>query len=264
MAAIRCWIDSDPENNSRKAGRKPGLFALEYLRIEDWLETMSHLRLNDCVKRSLSTLTPEKLPSIDGLRRLTKSIAMLDAIICPEWEYRYYSFNSKWGENKEMASMRNGSGDDWFILFERYGAAMKGFAHEFPVAKDSLFAARIQKVVPPIFRSFLQEPAFKMGEVTFCLWRENNDSVWHVVTSEIGGVSPENDGSAELLGIFDGVPTTYHSWAEDYYERPIPLSAVEAVYKHERLSEATIALLNPEISLSEIIPDTLEIGYPTE
>src|SRR5689334_23119829 len=131
---------------------------------------MFDLRFNDCVKISLSTITPEKLPSIVGLRRLTKSIAMLDAIICPEWEYRYYSFNSKWGENEEMASMRNGSGDYWFILFDRFGSAMKGFAHEFPLAKDSLFAARIQKIVPPVFKSFLQEPAFKMEEATFCLW----------------------------------------------------------------------------------------------
>ena len=37
----------------------------------------------------LSTATPERLPDIETLRRLTKSIAMLEAIICPEWEYRY-------------------------------------------------------------------------------------------------------------------------------------------------------------------------------
>jgi hypothetical protein len=59
---------------------------------------------------SLSTATPESLPQIETLRRLTKSIAMLDAIICPEWEYRYYSYNSQWGDGEEMASTRNGCG----------------------------------------------------------------------------------------------------------------------------------------------------------
>jgi len=36
------------------------------------------------VAMSLSTATPERLPDIETLRRLTKSIAMLDAIIFPE------------------------------------------------------------------------------------------------------------------------------------------------------------------------------------
>jgi len=38
---------------------------------------------------SLSTATLEKLPDIETLRSLTKSIAMLDAIICREWDSRY-------------------------------------------------------------------------------------------------------------------------------------------------------------------------------
>ncbi len=44
---------------------------------------------------SLSTTIAERLPAIKDLRCLCKSLAMLDAIICAEWEYRYYSFNSK-------------------------------------------------------------------------------------------------------------------------------------------------------------------------
>ena len=54
------------------------------------------------------------LPDIEALRKLTQSLAMLDAIMSPEWEYRYYSFNSKWYESEMMASMRNGSGDEYF------------------------------------------------------------------------------------------------------------------------------------------------------
>ena len=43
----------------------------------------------------MSTATPEKLPGIEDLRRLTKSLAMLDAILSPDWEYRSYSYNAK-------------------------------------------------------------------------------------------------------------------------------------------------------------------------
>ena len=52
------------------------------------------------------------LPEIDSLKRLSQSLAMLDAILEPDWELRYYSFNSHWGEGEMMASMRDGSGDE--------------------------------------------------------------------------------------------------------------------------------------------------------
>jgi hypothetical protein len=58
---------------------------------------------------------------------LSKALAMLDAILSPEWEYRYYSCNGKWAPGETMASMRNGSGDGYFILFNGHGAAIKGF-----------------------------------------------------------------------------------------------------------------------------------------
>ncbi|MFY9476433.1 MAG: hypothetical protein ACOZE7_02720 [Pseudomonadota bacterium] len=33
-------------------------------------------------------MSPDLLPPIASLRRITQSLAMLDAILCPEWEYR--------------------------------------------------------------------------------------------------------------------------------------------------------------------------------
>lgn len=57
-------------------------------------------------------LDPDDLPDIANLKRRTKALAMLEAIVCPEWEYRYYSYNSRWSSGEEMASMRNGQGDE--------------------------------------------------------------------------------------------------------------------------------------------------------
>ncbi len=59
----------------------------------------------------------------------------------PEWEYRYYSINSKWDEGEMMASMRNGSGDEYFILFDSHGAIMKGFDHD--IAAHSRVASAV-------------------------------------------------------------------------------------------------------------------------
>jgi hypothetical protein len=90
---------------------------------------------------------------------------MLDAILSPEWEYRYYSFDAHWGPGEEMASMRNGEGDDWFLLLDSAGAALKGYAHE--SADDGGLAARIQQQVPAAFSAFLREPAFSMEAASF-------------------------------------------------------------------------------------------------
>jgi hypothetical protein len=93
--------------------------------------------------------------------------------LCPEWEYRYYSFDRHWGQGEEMASMRNGCGDDWFLLLDAAGAALKGYAHE--LADDAELPHNIQAQVPANFASFLQEPAFSMECATFCYWRQTGD-----------------------------------------------------------------------------------------
>ena len=82
------------------------------------------------MSRLISTRNLAELPDIPTLRRLLQALATLDAILSPEWEHRYYSFNSKWAEGRQMGSMRNGSGDDWFALFMPQGAGIIGLAHE--------------------------------------------------------------------------------------------------------------------------------------
>src|SRR6202035_3695076 len=72
-------------------------------------------------------MTPD-LPDVQNLLRISKAIAVLDAILSPDWQYRYYSFNSRWAAGKQMASMRNGEGDHYFILFSQHGAILKGYA----------------------------------------------------------------------------------------------------------------------------------------
>lgn len=73
-----------------------------------------------------------QLPSPDELERICKGLATLDAIVCADWESRYYSFDAAWSANERMASMRNGSGDDWNLVFETSGVFMKAFWHEYP------------------------------------------------------------------------------------------------------------------------------------
>ena len=132
----------------------------------------------------ISTRDLSQLPSIDRLEKLAQSIAMLDAIVSPDWEYRYFSFNAAWDTSlkERMASMRNGSGNEYFLIFSPHGAILKGFDHEAPMSpwKREPVAVwpGVLDSVPDAFASFLAEPAFSMGDCTFCIWREPSDEHW--------------------------------------------------------------------------------------
>ena len=203
-------------------------------------------------------------PDIDRLKALCQSLAMLDAIMSPDWEYRYYSFDSKWGLNEMMASMRNGQGDDFFILFNNNGAIIKGFDHEAPMTP---YAHKPKRVwpgvlddVPDVFRDFLDEPAFTIEDTTFCFWRRMEDPCW-----SIGNIAypkgSDPDGSDQLLVMLDGKPETYREFAEEYYERDIPLFAIENIYMHQPLTDEIIASLNPDVSFADLKADIENIGY---
>jgi hypothetical protein len=205
------------------------------------------------------------LPDIESLRRLSQSLAMLDAIMSPDWESRYYSFNSKWGEGEVMASMRDGSGDEYFILFNPHGVIVKGFAHESPMSPYATESGKpwagVLDDAPDEFKNFLSEPAFSIGDTTFCIWRRYTDSSWQVGSIDYpeGG---DPDGSEDLLSILDGQPSAYKEFAEYYYEKEIDLSAVEHIYQHRALTPEIVAALNADVSLGGLKSDVKEIGYP--
>jgi len=213
----------------------------------------------------ISTRDLSLVPPIDKLRYLTQSLAMLDAIIQRDWRGRYYSFNSKWDAQEQMASMRNGEGDSWFLIFSQVGAFLKGFDHESGMSPAKNRMGRVWpgvlSDVPAQFGSFLNEPAFSMNDTTFCIWRANHDNQWNVGSIEYpDGEDP--DGSAKLLSILDGEPATYMRWAQEYYRRPLSLRLVEQIYAHKPLTNEVVQGLNPNVNLAHLSEDLSETGYP--
>lgn len=151
---------------------------------------------------SISTRKLGGLPNIEGFRRLTQALAMLDAIISPEWEYRYYSFNSHWAEGGMIASMRNGSGDYWFALLSSDGIALHGFSHEATMFRPGKPWPGVFEELPEEFRhNFLREPAFMTEDSTFCIWRRSIDDRWSCGSIEFPQTT-DPDGSESLLSIF--------------------------------------------------------------
>lgn len=213
----------------------------------------------------ISTRDLSRLPDIDTLKRRWQSLAMMDAILSPEWESRYYSFNAHWHPGEEMGSMRDGSGDDLFALFNRSGCFLKGFAHEAVMSPYGLEPTRVWPgvldAVPVEFAACLVEPAFAMQHTTFCIWRRYGDENWQRGQIEF----PENndaDGSADLLSALDGLPETYQEWAEYHYGHAINLNGIRHIYGQRPLTPDLIAALNPALTIDDLLDDIREIGYP--
>ena len=186
---------------------------------------------------------------------------MLDAIVCPDWEFRYYSYNSRWAPGEEMASMRNGSGDDWFLLFGPFGAGLKGLAHEYEQAGDADLLNQARSSLPAEFKTFLDEPAFGWEWMSFCYWRRPSDSAWERVIHPEAMKATRADGSSELLLLLYADAQAYVAFAEDYYEVALPKDAVEAVFRLDPLTDALVRSINPELTLAQVVEDAHEIGY---
>jgi hypothetical protein len=210
---------------------------------------------------TISTRDLGGMPDIRAFRRLTRSLAMLDAILSPEWEDRYYSFDSHWGPGELMASMRNGQGDHWFALMTDHGVVMHGLHHESPMYRPGDPWPGLFEGLPSEFSQSRDEPAFDARNSTFCVWRRTNAPAW-----ERGPVQfppgDDPDGSAELLRHLDGRPETYVSFAAEYYGVEIPLDVVADVYRQMPLTTELVARLNPAVVLTDLTSDLAEIGYP--
>ncbi len=209
------------------------------------------------------------LPTIDDLRDLCRSLAMLDAILSPDREGRYYCFNDDWADGQAMASMRNGSGDEYSIVFSAAGALVRAFNHESPMSpygNDGEPWPGVVDEVPEPFKPFVEEPAFTDDDgvpvATACLWRGTADGRWHHGTVDYPEGHADPDGTTTLFELLvDRSPEAFQRFAEDYYEVSVDLAAVRRVYALRPLSQELVSALNPEAGLAGLAQDISEIGY---
>ncbi|GII32435.1 hypothetical protein [Planotetraspora mira] len=209
------------------------------------------------------------LPAIPVLRDLCRSMAVLEAVLSPEWESRYHSFDAGWGPGEEMASMRNGSGDEYSIVFLAEGAYIRGFDHEAvmsPYGNDGPWPGVLDSV-PDVFRPCVEEPAFcdeGMPVVTACLWREAGEGRWRVGEIEYPDGESDPDGSTHLFALLvDPSPEAFQRFAEDYYEVPVSLDAVRHVYALRPLTQEVVTALNADLKLEDLAEDLVASRYPS-
>ncbi len=192
-----------------------------------------------------------KLPSISEVKRVSQSLALLDAIIMPEWELRYFSFDCHWDGEEMMASMKNGSGNEYFLLFNKHGIIGKVFVKNIQLSeyeKNELFTK-----IPSLYESFKQEEAFSLDNISFCFWRSNSENSW---------VSEPMTENLFYLNFLTDDPNIYKEWSEEYYEKEFNISVIQDIFLHKPLTNEMIVKLNAEIKIEDLSEDLEEIGYP--
>jgi len=206
-----------------------------------------------------------QLPHPLELKKRCQSLALLDAILSPEWEYRYYSYNKQWSEEEEFFQMRDGQGDEMLVLFTAKGTVINGFAHELYDYEEQLPKKEdLTANLPQWYAEFIfGEPVASIG-TTYCIWTDDQQ------TWTIGKVQTTQDGSEDQLYIFDGQPKTYIDWAMNYYFdeeeealSPEMIKIIEAIYNHIPLTKEMVLCLNTELEDWEQLKEDLEaIAYP--
>jgi hypothetical protein len=230
--------------------------------------------------QKISTKNLINLPDINTLKQLCKSLAILDAIICREWQYRYYSYNKDWDKANaaEWFGMRDGSGDEFMIYFSPAGAVIYGLAHESEMSSwfqpNKAVIPEILANLPNIFHSFVYDEPCKSNGASFCIWREYSDVGWQIGQNIPFCDTQYGDGSQDMLYILDNNPQTYRDWAVVYYEEDeefdfepdnFTISLVEYIYQQRILSKDVVLALNPMFTdWDDLKKDLDEIGYRYE
>lgn len=189
-----------------------------------------------------------ELPSIDEVKKILQGLALVDAILMPEWEDRFFSYNCNWDSKgtETMASMRDGEGNEYFLSFSYLGIAGKVFCKN--NIQNSLFNL---ENMPNSFENFKNEASFNIKYSSFFFWKTYEDNKWFA--------SPNNLEFYPLLGFIKNNYDGYQSWAETYYEREIDKKTLEEVFTLLKINSKQLAILNTEITLEELEEDIKEI-----
>ncbi|MFN8825417.1 MAG: hypothetical protein ACK501_10645 [Planctomycetota bacterium] len=203
----------------------------------------------------------ERLPDIEGFRRAAQSLAALDALLTADWQHRFYSFDASWSGEHQLASMRNGCGDQWFARIGADGIVVHGLLHESPDFVAGKPKPWVFGELPrELGASFLTEPAFDTSNSTFCLWRAAADTRW-----SRGPVpaAARDDGSHELLEMLWAGAAGYLADASDGSEEQLQLADIEAFFRHEPVTLERARRMNPDVDFAALQEELAKIGYPS-
>lgn len=187
-----------------------------------------------------------------SLRRKLQACALADAIIEPDWEYRYFSYNAHWADQEAMASLRDGSGGEWFLWLAQSpaGVALAGYKCWSPADGAMADLPAIKDRLPEAYQAFVTEPAFSMDTAT---------SLWYLHAGHWLKHGLKVEHLIDLEQVMAWTARDYHAWAEEYYERELPLIDLERLFNHD-VDLKLAKRLNPAMDGPALREDLQEIG----
>lgn len=212
-----------------------------------------------------------ELPTPARLRDLSKALALLDIALSPDddFEDRYFRFEPAGVDGVALASMENGSGDQYYIAFDDEATFAWGFAHESAMTPYVLDPIRVWPGVldgaPPRFVRLLQHPRF-MLDGTFlastAFWSERGEP-WRAGPSDPPEDDEDADGSRLLFELLlDDRPEAFVAFAGEYYEKSVDTDGVRAIYDRQPLTPELARRISPEVDVSNVLFLADKIGYP--
>lgn len=102
-------------------------------------------------------------------------------------------------------------------------------------------------LVPDRFLNFKKEPTFSLDKASFFFWKEQSEDTWKA--------APSNLSEYPLLNVLLGGVDSYHSWAEEYYERKINIQVLREVCSSLSITAAQLLILNPDRKLEDLKED---------
>lgn len=207
------------------------------------------------------------LPDPSTLQARCQAMAMLDAILCPDPLNRYFTFGGAWlpGRPGTSASMRNGSGDEYDIVFDDAGVFIRGLAHESAMADAEPWPGLIESV-PHVFDEYVYGSVFSYEDdlqATVVIWRQTGDDHWSCGDIQFPQGHQDPDGSARLFSIvLDETGSAYKLHAEDQHDIHVDLGAVHELLAITPLTDGILHQLNPSLSMADLTEDATVIGYP--
>lgn len=203
-----------------------------------------------------------RLPEPLELERRSIILAALDALHSPEDEYRLYDYRPG-RQGRRIASMNDGSGNDYNIVFAEGGTVIRGFDHECEISPwgsaDGSLAPGLLDGFPASLRPVVGEHAFRRRgcrsvDLTFCAWRLPGADRWSV-----GSLDHEGGASYLFAQVMDGTPAGYRGYAATYFEDDIGIDVIRAIFDLTPTDAAHVASLDDG---TDILAALDHLGYP--
>ncbi|MDH6114845.1 hypothetical protein P3T36_001196 [Kitasatospora sp. MAP12-15] len=206
------------------------------------------------------------LPAPAVLLERCRAFAVLDAVLDPHAPT--HTFEPAWRDGVALATMENGSGDQYALAFDPAGVFLYGFDHECDATpwreQPRAHWPGLLDGLPASLARYAGEPAFQFDDffdATVCAWRETGDTAWRcgAVVFEDG----DSDGAEWLFDLLaDGGAEAYAEYASAYFGRPIDRPAVASVLAGLPLAPQTVAALDPSADFAAVAAVATAIGFP--